>query len=270
MAAVLAGNVELAVTRAVHAHTFRRLPERVGVPSHQHSSLVPACISGAEPYARAAGARRRDHPGATAHYVTEGSRRGPDHREQDVARVIASPFDRGAWQRSVATSNGSSLHVQSGGTGTAVIVHESPLSVSGDIGLARSTPRTLFGKVGFYDTTLRDGEQTVGVVLSPEDKLELARGLDAPRDRAHRSRLPACLERRLARGRAHSRRRPERRGLGFSRAVEADVKALVELGVGASVIESPISDLKLARSASIARRCSSGSSTRSRSRSNRA
>jgi isopropylmalate/homocitrate/citramalate synthase len=32
---------------------------------------------------------------------------------------------------------------------------------------------------------------------------------------------------------------------GFSRAVEADVKALVELGVAASVIESPISDLKL-------------------------
>jgi len=33
---------------------------------------------------------------------------------------------------------------------------------------------------------------------------------------------------------------------GFSRAVDADVKALVDLGVGASVIESPISDLKLA------------------------
>ena len=33
---------------------------------------------------------------------------------------------------------------------------------------------------------------------------------------------------------------------GFSRAVDADVKALVELGVQASVIESPISDLKLA------------------------
>ena len=39
-------------------------------------------------------------------------------------------------------------------------------------------PHRFAAEVGFYDTTLRDGEQTVGVVLSPEDKLELARGLD--------------------------------------------------------------------------------------------
>src|SRR5246500_5179971 len=33
-------------------------------------------------------------------------------------------------------------------------------------------------KVRFYDTTLRDGEQTVGVVLSPQQKLEIAYKLD--------------------------------------------------------------------------------------------
>jgi isopropylmalate/homocitrate/citramalate synthase len=99
--------------------------------------------------------------------------------------------------------------------------------------------------VGFYDTTLRDGEQTVGVVLSPEDKLELARGLDGLGIERIEAGFPRVSE--------EDRRAVELirdAGLGaevwgFSRAVEADVKALVELGVEASVIESPISDLKL-------------------------
>jgi isopropylmalate/homocitrate/citramalate synthase len=99
--------------------------------------------------------------------------------------------------------------------------------------------------VRFYDTTLRDGEQTVGVVLSPEEKLELARGIDELGIERIEAGFPRVSE--------DDRRAVELirdAGLsaevwGFSRAVEADVKALVELGVEASVIESPISDLKL-------------------------
>ncbi len=99
--------------------------------------------------------------------------------------------------------------------------------------------------VGLYDTTLRDGEQTVGVVLSPEDKLAIARALDdAGIDR---------IEAGFPRVSADDWRAVElvaAAGLraevwGFSRAVPADVEALVELGIRASVIESPISDGKL-------------------------
>ncbi len=99
--------------------------------------------------------------------------------------------------------------------------------------------------VGLYDTTLRDGEQTVGVVLGPEDKLAIATALsEAGVDRIEAG-FPRVseddwrsIELILAAG-------LDAEIWGFSRAVKADVEALVELGLPASVIESPISDAKL-------------------------
>jgi isopropylmalate/homocitrate/citramalate synthase len=99
--------------------------------------------------------------------------------------------------------------------------------------------------VRFYDTTLRDGEQTVGVILSPQQKLEIARKLDelgvsrieagfprvSPEDaEAIQLMLKANLKSEL---------------WGFSRAVKGDVEELVRLGLQASIIEAPTSDIKL-------------------------
>ena len=101
------------------------------------------------------------------------------------------------------------------------------------------------GSVGLYDTTLRDGEQTVGVVLDPEQKLEIAHGLDdLGVDR---------IEAGFPRVSPEDRRAVEliqQAGLraeiwGFSRALRADVDALLELDVRAAVIEAPVSERKL-------------------------
>ena len=106
-------------------------------------------------------------------------------------------------------------------------------------------PYRVGGRVGLYDTTLRDGEQTVGVVLDPAQKLEIARLLDelaVDRIEAGFPRVSAD-DREAVRLIADEGLRAE--VWGFSRAVPADLEALVELGVRHSVIESPISDLKL-------------------------
>jgi isopropylmalate/homocitrate/citramalate synthase len=106
-------------------------------------------------------------------------------------------------------------------------------------------PYVLDAEVGFYDTTLRDGEQTVGVVLTPEDKLEIARGLaDAGVERIEAG-FPRVSEDDYRAVQVIAGAGLAAEIWGFSRAVRADVEALVELGVEASVIESPISELKL-------------------------
>ncbi len=105
--------------------------------------------------------------------------------------------------------------------------------------LERSRP------VRFYDTTLRDGEQTVGVVLDPQQKLAIARKLDELGVGRIEAGFPLV-----------SPEDAEAIGLilkaglkaevwGFARARKQDVDELIRLQVPACVIEAPTSDVKL-------------------------
>jgi isopropylmalate/homocitrate/citramalate synthase len=109
-----------------------------------------------------------------------------------------------------------------------------------------SYPYRIGGSVGLYDTTLRDGEQTVGVVLNPEEKLEIARLLDGLGVDRIEAGFPRTSPDDWEAVRLIAGEGLDAEVWGFSRAVAADVEALVELGVRHAVIESPISDSKLA------------------------
>jgi isopropylmalate/homocitrate/citramalate synthase len=107
-------------------------------------------------------------------------------------------------------------------------------------------PHAIGGSVGLYDTTLRDGEQTVGVVLDPQQKLELARAIDSLGIARIEAGFPRVSQDDWDAVKLIAEAGLDAEVWGFSRAVAADAEALVELGVRASVIESPISDAKLA------------------------
>jgi isopropylmalate/homocitrate/citramalate synthase len=106
-------------------------------------------------------------------------------------------------------------------------------------------PHALQAEVGFYDTPLRDGEQTVGVVLMPEEKLEIARALSEAGVERIEAGFPRVSADDWEAVKLIAAAGLEAEIWGFSRAVRGDVEALVELGLRASVIESPISELKL-------------------------
>jgi len=99
--------------------------------------------------------------------------------------------------------------------------------------------------VRFYDTTLRDGEQTVGVIFSPQQKLEIAKKLDElgvgrieagfPKVSAEDGEAISLI---LGAG-------LKAEVWGFARATRGDVEELVRLGLRAAVIETPVSDIKL-------------------------
>ncbi len=112
---------------------------------------------------------------------------------------------------------------------------------------ARPEIRNKFPKktVCFYDTTLRDGEQTVGVVFSPEQKLEIARKLDELGVSRIEAGFPKVSPDDAEAIQLMAKAKLKAELWGFSRAVKGDLEELLRLEVKATVIEAPTSDLKL-------------------------
>jgi isopropylmalate/homocitrate/citramalate synthase len=101
------------------------------------------------------------------------------------------------------------------------------------------------GEIHFYDTTLRDGEQTVGVVFSPQQKLEIARKLDELGISRIEAGFPRVSPEDAEAIQLISKANLRAELWGFSRSVRSDVEELIRLGVRASVMEAPTSDIKL-------------------------
>lgn len=106
-------------------------------------------------------------------------------------------------------------------------------------GFDRSRP------VKFYDTTLRDGEQAVGVVFNPDEKFNIACALAD----LGVGRIEAGFPR-VSEADSQAVKRIVDAGLdseiwGFSRAVKGDLDALLELGITQTLIEISTSEVKM-------------------------
>ena len=99
--------------------------------------------------------------------------------------------------------------------------------------------------IHFYDTTLRDGEQSVGVCFSPDEKFEIACKLDELGVSRIESGFP-----RVSEDDTRAVRRILDAGLsaeiwGFARCMQADIDAHIELGTEHILIEISTSELKM-------------------------
>lgn len=94
-------------------------------------------------------------------------------------------------------------------------------------------------KIVIHDATLRDGEQTPGVVFRKEEKLALARALDSIGVDRIEAGMPAVSEEDMEAVKEIVKLRLNSQILVFSRALQSDIDKAVECGVWGIVLEVP-------------------------------
>jgi len=107
-------------------------------------------------------------------------------------------------------------------------------------GFDRSKP------VRFYDTTLRDGEQSVGVCFDPENKFEIASKLSELGIGRIESGFPRVSEDDTQAVKRILAADLQSEIWGFARCVQADIDAHIELGTEYLLIEISTSEVKMA------------------------
>jgi isopropylmalate/homocitrate/citramalate synthase len=100
-------------------------------------------------------------------------------------------------------------------------------------------------KVGFYDTTLRDGEQAAGIIFDPQQKLEIAKLVDGLGIGRIEAGFPRVSDEDKEAIRMISKAGLKAEIWGFARAIVEDVAAVAELDLKYTVVEAPVSHYKL-------------------------
>ncbi|WP_273710010.1 2-isopropylmalate synthase [Leuconostoc mesenteroides] len=83
-------------------------------------------------------------------------------------------------------------------------------------------------KVTFYDTTMRDGEQTIGVNFSIEEKIEIAKGLDDYGVAAIEAGFPAASQKDFEEVKRIAEIVDNAKVVGLARMVRNDINAVIE------------------------------------------
>jgi len=117
----------------------------------------------------------------------------------------------------------------------------SPYNFSEEVVEGFNLPR----KVQIHDATLRDGEQTPGVVFRKEDKVRIAKGLDEIGVERIEAGMPAVSNEDFEAIKEITKLGLKSKIFTFARALKSDIDSAVECGADGVVIEIPIGYPKL-------------------------